>query len=29
VIARIWRGWALLATAGGYQRHYEAEVGLE
>jgi len=27
VIARIWRGWASLATAGDYQRHYEAEVG--
>jgi len=26
VIARIWRGWAPLATAGDYQRHYETEV---
>jgi heme-degrading monooxygenase HmoA len=26
VIARIWRGWAQLATAGDYQRHYETEV---
>jgi heme-degrading monooxygenase HmoA len=27
VIARIWRGWAPLATADDYQRHYETEVG--
>lgn len=27
MIARIWRGWAPLATADDYQRHYEAEVG--
>jgi heme-degrading monooxygenase HmoA len=27
VIARIWRGWAPVATAGDYQRHYESEVG--
>ena len=27
MIARIWRGWAPLATAGDYQRHYETEVG--
>jgi heme-degrading monooxygenase HmoA len=26
VIARIWRGWAPLATADDYQRHYEAVV---
>ncbi|MGH3222215.1 MAG: antibiotic biosynthesis monooxygenase family protein [Streptosporangiaceae bacterium] len=26
MIARIWRGWAPLATAGDYQQHYEAEV---
>jgi hypothetical protein len=26
VIARIWRGWAPLATADDYQRHYENEV---
>jgi heme-degrading monooxygenase HmoA len=26
MIARIWRGWALLATAGDYQRHYSSEV---
>jgi heme-degrading monooxygenase HmoA len=26
VIARIWRGWAPLATADDYQRHYETEV---
>jgi heme-degrading monooxygenase HmoA len=26
VIARIWRGWAPLATADDYQRHYSAEV---
>ena len=26
MIARIWRGWAPLATAGDYQRHYETEV---
>jgi len=23
MIARIWRGWAPLATADDYQRHYE------
>ena len=27
MIARIWRGWAPLATAGDYERHYQAEVG--
>ena len=27
MIARIWRGWAPIATAGDYQRHYETEVG--
>jgi heme-degrading monooxygenase HmoA len=27
VIARIWRGWAPMATADDYQRHYETEVG--
>ena len=27
MIARIWRGWAPLATADDYRRHYEAEVG--
>jgi heme-degrading monooxygenase HmoA len=27
VIARIWRGWAPLATADDYQRHYQTEVG--
>jgi len=27
MIARIWRGWAPLASAGDYQRHYRAEVG--
>jgi hypothetical protein len=27
MIARIWRGWAPLATADDYQRHYETEVG--
>ena len=27
MIARIWRGWAPLATAGDYERHYRAEVG--
>jgi heme-degrading monooxygenase HmoA len=27
MIARIWRGWAPLASAGDYQRHYGAEVG--
>ena len=27
MIARIWRGWAPLATAGDYQRHYETAVG--
>jgi len=27
MIARIWRGWAPLATAGDYKRHYQAEVG--
>jgi len=26
VIARIWRGWAPLATADDYQRHYSTEV---
>jgi len=26
VIARIWRGWAPLATADDYQRHYRTEV---
>jgi heme-degrading monooxygenase HmoA len=26
MIARIWRGWASLATADDYQRHYETEV---
>ena len=26
VIARIWRGWAPLASADDYQRHYESEV---
>ena len=26
MIARIWRGWAPLATADDYQRHYESEV---
>ena len=26
MIARIWRGWASLATADEYQRHYETEV---
>jgi heme-degrading monooxygenase HmoA len=26
VIARIWRGWAPLATADEYQRHYHTEV---
>jgi len=26
MIARIWRGWAPLATADDYQRHYETEV---
>jgi heme-degrading monooxygenase HmoA len=26
VIARVWRGWAPLATADDYQRHYESEV---
>jgi heme-degrading monooxygenase HmoA len=26
VIARIWRGWAPLATADYYQRHYRSEV---
>jgi heme-degrading monooxygenase HmoA len=26
MIARIWRGWAPLATADAYQRHYETEV---
>ena len=26
MIARIWRGWAPLATADHYQRHYETEV---
>ncbi len=27
MIARIWRGWAPLATADDYQRHYETQVG--
>jgi len=27
MIARIWRGWAPLDTAGDYERHYRAEVG--
>ena len=27
MIARIWRGWAPLATADDYQRHYQTEVG--
>ena len=26
MIARIWRGWAPLATADDYQRHYSTEV---
>jgi hypothetical protein len=26
MIARIWRGWAPLASADDYQRHYETEV---
>jgi heme-degrading monooxygenase HmoA len=26
VIARIWHGWALQATADGYQRHFETQV---
>jgi heme-degrading monooxygenase HmoA len=26
MIARIWRGWAPLADADDYQRHYETEV---
>jgi heme-degrading monooxygenase HmoA len=26
VIARIWRGWAPLASADDYQHHYETEV---
>ncbi|HLM89756.1 MAG TPA: antibiotic biosynthesis monooxygenase [Streptosporangiaceae bacterium] len=26
MIARIWRGWAPLATADAYRRHYETEV---
>jgi len=26
MIARIWRGWAPLARAGDYQRHYESVV---
>jgi hypothetical protein len=26
MIARIWRGWAPLATADDYQRHYQTEV---
>ena len=26
MIARTWRGWAPLATADDYQRHYETEV---
>jgi hypothetical protein len=28
MIARIWRGWAPLATAGDYQRRYESEVSV-
>jgi heme-degrading monooxygenase HmoA len=27
MIARIWRGWAPVATADDYQRHYEGGVG--
>jgi heme-degrading monooxygenase HmoA len=27
MIARVWRGWAPLATADEYRRHYESEVG--
>ena len=27
MIARIWRGWAPLASADDYQRHYRTEVG--
>ena len=27
MIARIWRGWAPIATADDYQRHYQSEVG--
>ena len=27
MIARIWRGWAPIATADDYRRHYEGEVG--
>jgi hypothetical protein len=26
MIARVWRGWAPVATADDYQRHYEGEV---
>jgi hypothetical protein len=26
MIARVWRGWAPVATADDYQRHYEDEV---
>ena len=26
MIARMWRGWAPLATADDYQRHFETEV---
>jgi heme-degrading monooxygenase HmoA len=26
MIARIWRGWASVAAASDYQRHYETEV---
>lgn len=26
MIARVWRGWAPMATAADYQRHYETEV---
>jgi hypothetical protein len=27
MIARIWRGWAPVASVDDYQRHYETEVG--
>lgn len=27
MIARIWRGWAPIATADDYERHYRTEVG--
>lgn len=26
MIARVWRGWASVATADDYQRHYESKV---